>query len=421
MSKIINLEEATKKKKTYKIFIYLIFILIIIYIIYTIYLLCKNSTDTYMVETGTVTLDESAIGCIIRDETVIKGENYKNGMYQIVPEGEKAAKNQTVFRYYGNNEEQIKKEIADTDEKLQKALANQNTIPKTDIKNIEKQIDNKLELLNRETDIQSVNEYYKNISELLNKKARMVGELSPTGSYIKELTDQREKLENELLKSSEYMVTPKSGIISYRIDDLENILTIESADKLTEESLEKMDIKTGKLISASNEGAKVIDNFNCYIITFLDSDQAKEVAENTNVTITLSSGEDLNAIIYKKYQQENGKMLIILKLDTLIDELISYRKISFNITWWTASGLKIKNSSIVEGENGLKYVIRKKTGNYSKMLVKVLRKNEKYSIVDTYKDSELEALKVDMSKYIKISIYDKLLTYPDLTKIKLTN
>ena len=249
----------------------------------------------------------------------------------------------------------------------------------------------------------------------------MVGKLSPTGSYIKELTDQREKLENELLKSSEYMVTPKSGIISYRIDDLENILTIESADKLTEESLEKMDIKTGKLISASNEGAKVIDNFNCYIITFLDSDQAKEVAENTNVTITLSSGEDLNAIIYKKYQQENGKMLIILKLDTLIDELISYRKISFNITWWTASGLKIKNSSIIEGENGLKYVIRKKTGNYSKMLVKVLRKNEKYSIVDTYKDSELEALKVDMSKYIKISIYDKLLTYPDLTKIKLTN
>lgn len=421
MNKVINLEEATKKKKTHKIFIYLIFILIIIYIIYTIYLLCKNSTDTYMVETGTVALDESAIGYIIRDETVIKGENYKNGMYQIVPEGEKAAKNQTVFRYYGNNEEQIKKEIADTDEKLQKALANQNTIPKTDIKNIEKQIDNKLELLNRETDIQSINEYYKNISELLNKKARMVGELSPTGSYIKELTDQREKLESELLKSSEYMVTPKSGIISYRIDDLENILTIESADKLTEESLEKMDIKTGKLISASNEGAKVIDNFNCYIVTFLDSDQAKEVAENTNVTITLSNGEDLNAVIYKKYQQENGKMLIILKLDTLIDELISYRKISFNITWWTASGLKIKNSSIVEDENGLKYVIRKKTGNYSKMLVKVLRKNEKYSIVDTYKDSELENLKVDMAKYIKISIYDKLLTYPDLTKIKLTN
>lgn len=421
MSKIINLEEATKKKKTHKIFIYLIFILIIIYIIYTIYLLCKNSTDTYMVETGTVALDESAIGYIIRDETVIKGENYKNGMYQIVPEGEKAAKNQTVFRYYGNNEEQIKKEIADTDEKLQKALANQNTIPKTDIKNIEKQIENKLELLNKETDIQSINEYYKNISELLNKKARMVGELSPTGSYIKELTDQREKLESELLKSSEYMVTPKSGIISYRIDDLENILTIDSADKLTEESLENMDIKTGKLISASNEGAKVIDNFNCYIVTFLDSDQAKEVAENTNVTITLSNGEDLNAVIYKKYQQENGKMLIILKLDTLIDELISYRKISFNITWWTASGLKIKNSSIVEDENGLKYVIRKKTGNYSKMLVKVLRKNEKYSIVDTYKDSELENLKVDMAKYIKISIYDKLLTYPDLTKIKLTN
>ena len=33
-------------------------------------------------------------------------------------------------------------------------------------------------------------------------------------------------------------------------------------------------------------------------------------------------------------------------LKTLTDELIQYRKISFNITWWSVSGLKVPNSTM---------------------------------------------------------------------------
>ena len=96
----------------------------------------------------------------------------------------------------------------------------------------------------------------------------------------------------------------------------------------------------------------------------------------------------------------------------MTDELIQYRKISFNITWWSYSGLKVPNSAVQEDENGLKYVVRKKAGQEQKVIVKVLKKNDKYSIINQYKDEELQALGIDTKNYNKISQYDNILLYP---------
>ena len=63
-----------------------------IYILYAIYLLLINPTDKVTVEEGTVYQEEVDIGYIIRDEQVVKGENYKNGMEQIIPEGKRQPK-----------------------------------------------------------------------------------------------------------------------------------------------------------------------------------------------------------------------------------------------------------------------------------------------------------------------------------------
>ncbi len=97
----------------------------------------------------------------------------------------------------------------------------------------------------------------------------------------------------------------------------------------------------------------------------------------------------------------------------MTEELIEYRKISFNITWWSASGLRVPNSTILEDEKGLKYVVRKKTNQNEKVIVKVLKRNDKYSIITTYNTDELKALNIDIEKYNKIQQYDTILLYPD--------
>ena len=80
--------------------------------------------------------------------------------------------------------------------------------------------------------------------------------------------------------------------------------------------------------------------------------------------------------------------------------------------------MKVPNSSIIEDSDGLKYVVRQKSGYSNKVLVKVLKKNEKFSLISTYTKEELDSLGVDSQTDTKIILYDKVLLYPDLKKVK---
>ena len=131
---------------------------------------------------------------------------------------------------------------------------------------------------------------------------------------------------------------------------LEETLKATDFSNLTEENLNELDIKTGKIVSTSTEYGKVIDNFECFLGAFLNSDAARNAEIGQKVLITLASGYEIEAEIKYIAQQEDDKMFILFDLKTLTEELTEYRKISFNITWWSHSGLKVPNSSIMEDE-----------------------------------------------------------------------
>ena len=153
-----------------------------IYFAYVIYLLVKQPTDIFTVEEGKLYSEESDIGYIIRDEVVVKGNQYKNGMEQIKNEGEKVAKNEDIFRYYSKNEESLVTQIAELDTKIQEALKNQEVRYLSDVKILEDQIDQQMDNINKVTDISKITECEKQINQLITKKAKIVGEKSPSGS-----------------------------------------------------------------------------------------------------------------------------------------------------------------------------------------------------------------------------------------------
>ena len=86
----------------------------------------------------------------------------------------------------------------------------------------------------------------------------------------------------------------------------------------------------------------------------------------------------------------------------------------FNIIWWSASGLKVPNTSI-QKENDKSYIIRKRAGYSDKILVKVLKESKNYSIIDNYTTLELKELGYsteEINNQKKISLYDEILLYP---------
>ena len=412
MSKLIYLNEFRKKVEKKKLIMDIVFTIIIIYVCYAVYLIIKTPKDTITVENGTLTVEESATGYIIRDETIVKGKNYKNGIYQIVPEGERAAKNQSIFRYYGTNENELQEQINEVNDKIQKALEKEKSLFPSDIKSLDEQIDLKVQDLKNIYNIKNLTEYKKQISDIMIKKATIVGENSKSGSYIKKLIDSREEYEKKLEEGSEYMTSPKSGVVSYRVDGLEDVLKIDGFKELTEDKLNDLDIKTGQIVSTSTEQGKVINNFECYIATILNSNASKQAEVGKKTKITLSSGNELEATINYKQEQENGKVLVVFKTNALPEELIIFRKISFNITWWSATGIKVPNNAILEDETQSKYVIKKTATGTTKCYIKVKKTNDKYSIISSYTAEDLKALGIDESKYKGIDVYDTIMLYP---------
>ena len=410
-----------KKKFNRKIIVYIAIFLVILYVIYTIYLLIKQPTDVFTLEEGTLYSEETDIGYVIRDEIVVQGENYKNGMEKIKSEGEKVAVNEAVFRYYTKNEESLKEKIAELDTKIQEAMANETDLFTSDMKSLETQIDQKLLEISSINDTTKLEEYRKEISELVTKKANIAGDLSPQGSYLKELIEERKKYENELNSGAEYINSSKSGVVSYKVDGLEDVLkpTEECFSTLTKEYLEKLDLKTGKIVPTSEESGKIIDNTYCYIATISNTEEAKNAEVGDKLRVRLPSGTEVSAEITYILQNDEDRVLI-LKIQKGVEELISYRKISFDLIWWSETGLKVPNQAIVK-ENDLAYVVRNRAGYLNKLLVKVKREGEKYSIVEPYDTEELKELgflNEEIISYKKISLYDEVIINPDLTKVE---
>ena len=389
-------------------------IIIIVYISWAIYLLIVHPSDVYIINQGTLSQEDETVGYIIRSETVQKNENNTNGIYAIASEDQRVAINEPIFRYYSNSEKDITTQINELNYKIQDLLEQENnnnngSNTSADIKAIESQIEAKISNINTLNNYQEISEAKKNIDTLISKKIKFIGDVTEN-KEIKKLVKDRNELENKLKNGSEYQKAPMSGIVSYRVDGLETTLSPDNFNIINEQYLESLDLKTNQIISASNECGKVIDNFKGYIAVTMNSKEAMEAKVNDTVKIRIANNEEENAKIIQ-INEESGKRTIIFQINKMTDALINHRKISVDVIWWDISGLKIPNQALIQ-EDGLYYVVRNKANVQTKMLVKVKKQTDKYSIIEAYKNEELQELGYsaqDIRNYKKISNYDEIM------------
>ena len=334
-------------------------------------------------------------------------------MVKVLSDGERAAKSQIVFRYYSNSEEAILEQISKLDEEISNILQNSGmTLVSSDISSIENQIESTVDSMYNLNYLQKIHENKNKIEAYISKKAQITGTLSPSDSYVRTLTDKRNALEKELENGSEIMYAPTSGMASYRVDGLETILLTNNFDYLNSELLDSFDLKVGAVVPLSSEKGKIVNNFECYIATSMDSEKAALAKIGDNVILRLSNADEINAeIVYVK--EEKNNTILVFKIEENVSELLTYRKISFDVIWWKYTGWKISNSCIVE-EKGQTYVESNIAGFVEKIPIKVLRQNDTYSIVENYTEKELEELgytEYEIDKMDKIKLYDEIILH----------
>ena len=405
-------KNTTRKLNSMKIiFAVIVIAIFVICLIYNVIALFVHPSDTFMIDNGKISLSEQADAYVIREEKLFQGKNYKNGISQIKTEGQRVAKGDPIFRYYTNNEQNLINKISDLDTQIQDAMEGEKNIYSSDIAVLEKQIDENLLLITKTNKLSDIKEYKKNIDSALTKKAKLIGELSPSGSYIKKLVTQRTKYEEKLNSGSEYVNATMSGIVSYKVDGLEESLTPKAVKDFNKDYLESLRLKTGEMISSSEEKGKIVNNYYCYLVSILNSEEAKNAKVDDIVELVLPTGDTVKATINYISEQEDNSRIIEFKIINNVNQLIDYRKISFEIVWWSANGLKVPNSAILKEDNKA-YIIRKRVGYTDKILVKILKESKNYSIIDNYTSLELKEMGYDveeMTNMKNISLFDEIL------------
>lgn len=405
--------KKSKNKNNVKYIVLLILaLLLLIYIVYAIINLILKPTATFLVENGKISFEETVQGYIIRDETVIKGQNYKNGISQIKSEGEKVAKGEAIFRYYTKGEEGLLKKIGELDIKIREAMEKENDIYNGDIRTLENQIHKRIYEISGVNNLQTIKESKTELNNTITKKAKIAGEKSPSGSYLKQLIDERSSYENQLNSGSEYLEATRSGVVSYRVDGLEQVLTPSNLASLSKSMLKDLKLKTGEIVATNEESGKIIDNFYCEVACILKNEnlEATNIKVGSNLKLRLSNATELTAKVEYIVAEDEGESIVVLKIDKCVEDLINYRKISFDIIWWSESGLKVPNSAI-RYEEDMAYIVRKRVGYTDNIYVKVLKQNENYSIIENYTRDELieKGISKEKLNYRKtISLYDEL-------------
>lgn len=416
---IDNKSKKNNKKNKIKYFIFgIIVIFIIVYSLKMIIEFSKNSKKTIMIKEGTISKEETDTVLIVRDETIISGENTDNEMEQIVDEGQKVAKGEIIFRYYSDNSKDIENQISDIDKKIQKSMEENKPVGfSADTKLLDTQIQDKLVTLKDINEIQKIKESKKELGNLIAKKAKLIGDMNTSNSELRELINQKEQLEKNLTLYAEYVKSPRSGIVSYRVDGLEDKIKIENLETYNKEYVEKLNLKANQIVPLSEKSGKLINNFECYFVTTSKSKEAQDSKIGDILTITLPNDSKVKGTITNKIAETKDDTTLTIKFSEGIKDLSQYRITNIDITWWDETGYKIPNSCIIHQGN-LDYVIRTKGGVNEKVIVKVKKKSDDYSIVSNYSTSELKNIEIDKNVKTTSILYDEILLNPTMEQLK---
>ena len=409
--KIKDKGKVIKPNKAKIVIIAILTASVVIYAIYGIWQLATKPTDIFLIEQGSISQEERVEGYVIRQEEKVQGNNYKNGMVQIKSEGEKCAKDENIFRYYTEGEEDLIEKISELDEKIDEAQKSDTTGPLlSDIKLLDKEIELRLNELSKMNDSQKIAEYKKEIQDYIKKKTEIIGENSKSGSYLNKLIQERKNYEEKLNSGSEYVKAPMSGVVSYKVDGLEDVLTPDDFSSYNRSFFDGLNLKTGQAIATSTESGKVVNNYVCYIATIIKKDKTNGIEQDDDLDLRLSNGDEIPATVYYIQEQTDNDVLVVFKITKDVEKLLDNRKISFDIIFWQYSGFKVPNTAIIK-ENDLTYVIRNRAGYLDKVLVKVEKESDTYSIIDNYDSDELKEMGVSSSSLgvsTKINLYDEI-------------
>lgn len=319
-----------------------------------------QTAKTYTVSYGKIEESDNVEGYIIRKEKVIT-QNSTGLIKPVKFEGERVAKGVIVAKVFDEAAIDVEKKISEIDEKIQNALKDNDNrtvrkaifsedLNKIDIDTDEKIIE--LSKLNKQKNYERIYTLKDEINRNLINRAKISGEFGQADKYVNSLVNQKKSYEDRMLLMKQNIVANAPGVISFRIDGLEERLVPESIPTLTISKLQEIVGQRNDKKSQNINAVKVTDNFEAFICAIVENkERIRKLKEGKQLSIRLPDGRDelVPAKVVRIATEPDGRTLVIFSINKGVEGLLNERKIDLDIVWSSSKGLKVPLSTLTNG------------------------------------------------------------------------
>ena len=367
-----------------------------------------NTSKTYTVVNGHVEKISDLVGYVLKDESVISIDNNISAI-PVVEQGKRVFNNEIIAIYKNDKYDEYLAKVDALDKEIQTLIVDLPETYSNDINNINDEISKLTKEATQTTSYVKMQEYKKKIDDLAYKKVSILGNLSPAGSKIRELIEQRESLEENSKNLGNSINATRSGIVTYKIDGLENVINYNDILKYNETDLDNIILHYSNN-NTNNFGIKIIDNFKCYLLVKEkrgENDKYIKEGRKYNIKLTDNGLEAISCTLEKNIETDEYNYSIF-SISNSIENFVDNRTLNVEVVWTSVEGMAVpKNAMYRNDEKGYDFVTIVTGGEYTNIPVKIVISSDNMCIVENYEEEELQSLGIEDT--VDLNVYDMLL------------
>lgn len=384
-------------------------VIIVIYFAAEMYSLTSRTYSTETVYEQTVLETVDAKMYVIRDETLLTTAS--SGItVPLAENGERVSKGSTiaaVFPSEASAENYVNAKSLEKKLESYKKIESQLKLDNVDVNKLNDEIAaDFISMLDAaySNDYSDLADDKLSFAEKLSRKQISLNKEVDCSSQISELQSEISAL-NLSSTPSEIITAEAAGYYVSKIDGFENVLTSEDIDSLTEDNLkEAFDAKKSKTPDGSI--GKIIDGYNWYVATIVDSAIVSELSDGKTVDLIFSeSGEEtVTTYIHSVKAIDSEKSLVIFRCNLMNDSLTGLRTVDGKIVVNDYTGLKVRRDAVRLDEDGNSGVFVRRGNIVNFRSLNILYSEEDFVIAS--KPSENSDIKLP---YTHIKLYDEVI------------
>lgn len=344
-------------------------VIIVVYFAAELYGLASHAYSTQTAYNQTVMETVDAEMFVIRDETILTTDN-SGVTVQLAENGERVSRGSSIAAVFSNEasaKNYMEAESLKAKLEVYKSINSQLKLANIDMDKLMNEIDAEyMNVVNAayDNDFSALEESKLVFCEKMSRRQISLGKTVDCTEQIASLTSRIDALESSATASS-VITAESSGYYVGSPDGYENILTTEDIENLTTDMLSKA-LEAEKKDVPENSIGKVINGYNWYIATVIDTGKATGFSKGKTVKLVLGKSDDktVKTTVYSTEAVKDNKTLVVFRCNMMNDELASLRKIDGKVVINEYTGLKVSRDAVrfdSDGGAGV-YIRRAKIG-----------------------------------------------------------